>query len=63
MRKGLALLIILLVPSIAPAHHSRAEFRGVETVEIEGVLTKIIWRNGLVNQGQKCERRRHCYTK
>lgn len=45
MRKGLALLIILLVPSIAPAHHSRAEFRGVETVEIEGVLTKIIWRN------------------
>jgi hypothetical protein len=30
---------------ITLAHHSRAEFRGVETTEIEGVLTKVIWRN------------------
>jgi hypothetical protein len=44
MRIAIALFISLLVPGIALAHHSRAEFTD-EVTEIEGVLINVIWRN------------------
>ena len=39
-RIAIALLMSLLVPGIALAHHSRAEFTD-EVTEIEGVLTNV----------------------
>lgn len=44
MRLLTALLIIFAFPVSVSGHHSRAEFLN-ETVEIEGVLTEVIWRN------------------
>lgn len=44
MRIRAASLVILSFPSIALSHHSRAEFVN-ETIELEGVLTEVVWRN------------------
>ena len=46
MRKRLWALSVLFVPALVFAHHSfNATFNPREVVEIEGVLTKVIWRN------------------
>ena len=37
-------LSILILPAVASAHHSRAEF-AAEVQEIEGELVEIAWRN------------------
>ena len=44
MRIIIATLFLLAFPAIVLAHHSHAEFAN-ETMEIEGVLTDVIWRN------------------
>ncbi len=44
MRYLVATISLLIFPAIVLGHHSRAEFAD-ETVEIEGVLTNVIWRN------------------
>lgn len=44
MRPAAATLSLLICPVIALGHHSRAEFAD-ETMQIEGVLTKVIWQN------------------
>ena len=46
MRKRLWALSVLFVPALVFAHHSfNATFNPREVVEIEGVVTKVIWRN------------------
>lgn len=40
----IAAFSLLWAPVFVSAHHSRAEFTN-ETVEIEGVLTEVVWRN------------------
>ena len=37
-------LSLLILPVLALGHHSRAEFSD-ETVEVEGVLTRVVWKN------------------
>jgi hypothetical protein len=44
MRIIIAALSVLLVPASVLGHHSRSEFAN-ETVEIEGVLTEVVWQN------------------
>ncbi len=44
MRFITAILAILVLPAIASAHHSRAEF-ATEVLEIEGELISVAWRN------------------
>jgi len=44
MRVIAVTLSILMLPAIASAHHSRAEF-AAEVQEIEGVLVEVAWRN------------------
>ena len=44
MRLRAAALGVLVLPSIAAAHHSHGEFSG-ETHQIEGELASVIWRN------------------
>lgn len=43
-RKLTGAVFLLVFPALVFGHHSRAEFSN-ETVEIEGVLTEVIWRN------------------
>ncbi len=44
MRRIASAFSLLILPVIALAHHSRAEFSD-ETVEIEGTLTRVVWQN------------------
>ena len=44
MRKIFAVLFLLGFPAIALGHHSRAEFTD-KTIEVEGVLTDLVWKN------------------
>ncbi|NIW24653.1 MAG: hypothetical protein GWN29_08865 [Gammaproteobacteria bacterium] len=44
MRRIVTAVSLLILPTIALGHHSRAEFSD-ETVEIEGVLTRVVWQN------------------
>ena len=40
------LLLLLIIPSTTLSHHSRAEFnQRLTPVELEGILTKVYWRN------------------
>ncbi|MDH3420113.1 MAG: DUF6152 family protein [Gammaproteobacteria bacterium] len=44
MRRLVATLSLLILPALALGHHSRAEFSD-ETVEVEGILTRVVWQN------------------
>ncbi len=44
MKKAFATLFLLVFPLLALGHHSRAEFTNA-SIEVEGVLTEIIWKN------------------
>jgi hypothetical protein len=44
MRRIVAAFSLLILPTFALGHHSRAEFSD-ETVEIEGILTRVVWQN------------------
>ena len=44
MRRIATTLLVLFLPTIALGHHSRAEFSD-ETIEVEGVLTRVVWQN------------------
>ncbi len=44
MKRIVAALALLVLPALALGHHSRAEFAD-ETVELEGVLTRVVWQN------------------
>lgn len=44
MNRLIAILTLLILPIIALGHHSRAEFSD-ETVEVEGILTRVVWQN------------------
>ncbi|MFL2545827.1 MAG: DUF6152 family protein [Candidatus Rariloculaceae bacterium] len=44
MRIIIVALSVLIFPAYVFGHHSRAEFAN-ETVEIEGVLTEVVWQN------------------
>ena len=39
------LLVLLFLPPVAPAHHSRMEFSRNEIREIEGEVVSVFWRN------------------
>ena len=44
MRLEAAAFILAVVPVVASAHHSRAEY-SAEVQEIEGTLVEVLWRN------------------
>jgi len=44
-RQVALLFALLLLPVTATAHHSRVEYIGGELIEIEGEVTRVVWRN------------------
>ena len=50
MRPIALALLLLVVPAVAPAHHSGSEYDRT-TVEIEGTLVELVWQNPHVHFG------------
>jgi hypothetical protein len=44
MKKTFAAVLLLIFPAAVLGHHSRAEFANA-SIEVEGVLTEVIWKN------------------
>lgn len=44
-RRVMLLFISLLMPTASTAHHSRVEYFGGETIEIEGEVVSVVWRS------------------
>ena len=42
---GLMLLFVAGMATIATAHHSQSQFEPEKTIDIEGTLTRLSWRN------------------